>query len=97
VRIPVRHGGTAPAKPPKLAFGAFFKLSVIAVTVHFLSDKNIGKPVREHITDHAVHTAAGVNVAVWEYRQMRNPAVAAVVNHLVVQAFGDGKKSFFVT
>lgn len=92
----VGDDGAAPAIRKQLAFGAFLKLLVLAVTFH-LVQPNVAQAVGERVSNFAVRNAtAGVNIAGWKNCQVAVSAVAASVNHIFFSVFRNLEAAFFV-
>lgn len=96
VRISVGDGGASPAETQQFATGAFLEFLVLPVHVHFLSVVDIVDVLAEDIAHRAFETAAGHHITRGKNSHVAIPAMAAVVDRIIVQSVGNLEQPLFI-
>ena len=85
--IAIGDGRTSPTEAKELAPTAFLELLILTVFLHLRPGPEFVERSFPHVADDAVEPPTGHHVAIGADGEMAVPAVAAVVNEVLIQPF----------
>lgn len=94
--ISVSHGRTPPTEAKQFTAGAFLEFLVLAIGIHALTAVDVTDMLAEDIAHRAFEASASHHFARGQDGHVAVGTVTAVINGVVVQAFGNLEQSFFV-